>query len=182
GYMAPEYAMRGYLTYKADVYSFGIVALEIVSGKSITKYKPKDEFIHLLDWAYVLKEQGNLLDLVDPVLESNHSTEEVLRMLNTALLCTNPSPSLRPLMSAVVGMLEGRIPVPEPLANRSSRAGDMRFRAFEGISYDSQTHMSASLSLETTQIESKSLMEDQRHVNHTMSLCSDQEEQEKEIA
>ncbi|RZC74186.1 hypothetical protein C5167_049669 [Papaver somniferum] len=183
GYMAPEYAMRGYLTYKADVYSFGIVALEIVSGKSITKYKPKDEFIHLLDWAYVLKEQGNLLELVDPVLESNYSTEEVLRMLNTALLCTNPSPSLRPLMSAVVGMLEGQIPVPEPLANRSSRAGDMRFRAFEGISYDSQTHTSISLSPETTQIESKSLMEDQRHVNSRMSLCSDQEEQEeKEIA
>ncbi|XP_031106376.1 probable LRR receptor-like serine/threonine-protein kinase At1g53430 isoform X2 [Ipomoea triloba] len=50
GYMAPEYAMRGYLTDKADVYSFGIVALEIVSGKSNTNYRPKDEFVYLLDW------------------------------------------------------------------------------------------------------------------------------------
>lgn len=50
GYMAPEYAMRGYLTDKADVYSFGIVALEIVSGKSNTKYRPKEEFVYLLDW------------------------------------------------------------------------------------------------------------------------------------
>jgi len=50
GYMAPEYAMRGYLTDKADVYSFGVVALEIVSGKSNTKYRPKEEFVYLLDW------------------------------------------------------------------------------------------------------------------------------------
>ncbi|KAJ6966264.1 LRR receptor-like serine/threonine-protein kinase [Populus alba x Populus x berolinensis] len=50
GYMAPEYAMRGYLTDKADVYSFGVVALEIVSGKSNTNYRPKEEFVYLLDW------------------------------------------------------------------------------------------------------------------------------------
>lgn len=48
--MAPEYAMRGYLTDKADVYSFGVVALEIVSGKSNTSYRPKEEFMYLLDW------------------------------------------------------------------------------------------------------------------------------------
>lgn len=50
--MAPEYAMRGYLTDKADVYSFGIVALEIVSGKSNTNYRPKEEFVYLLDWVF----------------------------------------------------------------------------------------------------------------------------------
>ena len=48
--MAPEYAMRGYLNDKADVYSFGIVALEIVSWKSNTNYRPKQEGVHLLDW------------------------------------------------------------------------------------------------------------------------------------
>ena len=48
--MAPEYAMRGYLTDKADVYSFGVVVLEIVSGKSNTNYRPKEEFVYLLDW------------------------------------------------------------------------------------------------------------------------------------
>lgn len=50
GYMAPEYAMRGYLTDKADVYSFGIVALEIVSGKSNTSHRAKEDTIYLLDW------------------------------------------------------------------------------------------------------------------------------------
>ena len=52
--MTPEYAMRGYLTDKADVYSFGIVALEIVSGKSNTNYRPKKEFVYLLDWVMAL--------------------------------------------------------------------------------------------------------------------------------
>ena len=47
--MAPEYAMRGYLTAKADVYSYGVVALEIVSGKSNTNYRPKEECVYLLD-------------------------------------------------------------------------------------------------------------------------------------
>ena len=50
GYMAPEYATRGYLTDKADVCSFGVVALEIVSGKSNTNYRPKEEYLFLLDW------------------------------------------------------------------------------------------------------------------------------------
>lgn len=50
GYMAPEYATRGYLTDKADVYSFGIVALELISGKSNTNYMPKEKFVYLLDW------------------------------------------------------------------------------------------------------------------------------------
>lgn len=52
--MAPEYAMRGYLTDKADVYSFGVVGLEIVSGKSNTNYRPKEEFVYLLDWVNIL--------------------------------------------------------------------------------------------------------------------------------
>lgn len=55
--MAPEYAMRGYLTDKADIYSFGVVALEIVSGKSNTNYRPKEDFVYLLDWVNCLKIQ-----------------------------------------------------------------------------------------------------------------------------
>ncbi|KAL6506868.1 hypothetical protein OROHE_022305 [Orobanche hederae] len=142
GYMAPEYAMRGYLTDKADVYSFGIVALEIVSGRSNTNYRPKEEFVYLLDWAYVLQEQGNLLDLVDPSLESDYSKSEALRMLNLSLLCANPSPTLRPSMSSVVSMLEGKTKVQAPLVKRGDMNEDARFKAFEILSHDSQTRMS----------------------------------------
>ncbi|XP_059664217.1 probable LRR receptor-like serine/threonine-protein kinase At1g53430 [Cornus florida] len=143
GYMAPEYAMRGYLTDKADVYSFGIVLLEIVSGKSNTNYRPKEEFVYLLDWAYVLQEQGNLLELVDLSLGSNYSKEEAMRMLNLSLLCTNPSPTLRPSMSSVVSMIEGNSPVQAPIVKRSSENEDMRFKALEKLSQDSQTHVSS---------------------------------------
>ncbi|XP_050255983.1 probable LRR receptor-like serine/threonine-protein kinase At1g53430 isoform X4 [Quercus robur] len=143
GYMAPEYAMRGYLTDKADVYSFGVVVLEIVSGKSNTNYRPKEEFVYLLDWAYVLQEQGNLLELVDPRLGSSYSSEEAMRMLSLALLCTNPSPTLRPSMSSVVSMIEGKCAIQAPIIKRSETNLDPRFKAFEKLSHDSQTHVSS---------------------------------------
>ncbi|KAJ7981864.1 putative Kinase [Quillaja saponaria] len=156
GYMAPEYAMRGYLTDKADVYSFGIVALEIVSGKSNTNYRPKEEFVYLLDWAYVLQEQGNLLELVDTSLGSSYSKDEAFKMLNLALLCTNPSPTLRPSMSAVVSMLEGKIAVQASLIKRSQNS-DARFKAFELLSQESQTHVSSAFSVESQVQRGKSM-------------------------
>ncbi|CAJ1978453.1 unnamed protein product [Sphenostylis stenocarpa] len=170
GYMAPEYAMRGYLTDKADVYSFGVVALEIVSGKSNTKYRPKEEFVYLLDWAYVLQEQGNLLELVDPSLGSKHSPEEAMRMLSLALLCTNPSPTLRPTMSSVVSMLEGKIPIQAPIIKRSESNQDIRFKAFELLSQDSQTLVSSAHSEESMKQRHKS--EDGPWIDSSISLPS----------
>ncbi|XP_021736227.1 probable LRR receptor-like serine/threonine-protein kinase At1g53430 isoform X2 [Chenopodium quinoa] len=155
GYMAPEYAMRGYLTDKADVYSFGVVTLEIVSGTSNTSYRPKEEFVYLLDWAYVLQEQGNLLELVDPTLGSSYSKDEALRLLNIALLCTNPSPSLRPSMSSVASMIEGQIPVQAPIVKRTGTNDELRFKALERLSQDSQTHVSGSSM--SSQVQSMSI-------------------------
>ncbi|KAG6634347.1 hypothetical protein CIPAW_12G112200 [Carya illinoinensis] len=129
GYMAPEYALRGYLTDKADVYSFGIVALEIVSGKSNTSHRPKGESLQLLDWALVLKEKGNLLDLLDPRLGSNYRKEEVMRVINVALLCTNVSAAVRPTMSSVVSMLEGGAVIPELGPNLSIIDDEMKVKA-----------------------------------------------------
>ncbi|KAK0599790.1 hypothetical protein LWI29_008671 [Acer saccharum] len=91
--------------------------------------------------AYVLQEQGNLLELVDPSLGSKFSEEEALGMLNIALLCTNPSPTLRPSMSSVVSMLEGKVPVQAPIIMQSSDNQDARFKAFEILSQDSQTRV-----------------------------------------
>ncbi|KAI3764516.1 hypothetical protein L2E82_14526 [Cichorium intybus] len=117
GYMAPEYALWGYLTYKADVYSFGVLALEIVAGRNNMTYRPSEKYFCLLDWAVVLKQKGSLIDLVDPRLGSNFNKKEAVRMIKIALLCTNKSPALRPTMSEVMNMLEGRIKINEPNVN-----------------------------------------------------------------
>ncbi|TYJ34356.1 hypothetical protein E1A91_A05G162800v1 [Gossypium mustelinum] len=129
GYIAPEYALWGYLTYKADVYSFGIVALELVSGKHNMNYGPVDEYTCLLDWACHLQQSGKLLELVDNKLGSNYNKSEAERMIKVALLGTNASPSLRPTMSDVVGMLEGTITIPDVIPNACSYNEDLRFKA-----------------------------------------------------
>ncbi|KAH1222939.1 putative leucine-rich repeat receptor-like serine/threonine-protein kinase [Glycine max] len=125
GYMAPEYAMHD----KADVYSFGVVALEIVSGKSNTIHRPKQEALHLLDWAHLLKEKGNLMELVDRRLGSNFNENEVMMMIKVALLCTNATSNLRPTMSSVLSILEGRTMIPEFISDPSEIMDEMKLEA-----------------------------------------------------
>lgn len=108
--------------------------------------------------AYVLQEQGNLLDLVDPSLGSKYSSEEAMRMLQLALLCTNPSPTLRPPMSSVVSMLQGKTPIQAPpIIKGSDNAQDARFKALEFLSQDSQTHVSSDFSQDSIEQRSKSM-------------------------
>ncbi|OMO82776.1 hypothetical protein COLO4_22837 [Corchorus olitorius] len=142
GYMAPEYALWGYLTYKADVYSFGVVALEIVAGKSNMKYRPNENFVCLLDWALVEQQKGNLMELVDPKVGTEFNKEEAMTIIKVALLCTNSSPALRPTMSQVVSMLEGRTAVHEITSTDPSFYGDqIGFKSFSNFDLQrSATH------------------------------------------
>ncbi|XP_064947950.1 probable LRR receptor-like serine/threonine-protein kinase At1g53430 isoform X4 [Musa acuminata AAA Group] len=155
GYMAPEYALRGYLTDKADVYSFGVVLLEIVSGICNTNYWQKKDLMFLLDWAYVLQEQGNLLELVDPVLGSEYSKEEALRILNLALACTNPSPTRRPMMSNVVSILDGRTAMDFPAVEQTASGSlDLRLQVPENIPSNEQSSMEILMAEEISKEES----------------------------
>ncbi|XP_019450582.1 PREDICTED: probable leucine-rich repeat receptor-like serine/threonine-protein kinase At3g14840 [Lupinus angustifolius] len=131
GYMAPEYAMHGYLTDKADVYSFGIVALEIVSGANSAVSHPQEECFSLLDWALVLKERDNVMELVDKRLGEDFNEREVVVMIKVALLCTKFSPALRPTMSSVVSMLEGRRVLEEIVSDRSMVLDDKKFEVMK---------------------------------------------------
>ncbi|XP_028107519.1 probable LRR receptor-like serine/threonine-protein kinase At1g07650 isoform X4 [Camellia sinensis] len=131
GYMAPEYALWGYLSNKADVYSFGVVALEIAAGKDNMKFRPSDKYVCLLDWALVLQQKGRLMELVDPKLGPDFDKEEAIKMIKIALLCTNPSPALRPAMSAVVSMLEGRLDIQDLVMDPSIYGDEYRFRSLK---------------------------------------------------
>ncbi|CAN7078555.1 unnamed protein product [Brassica oleracea var. botrytis] len=110
GYLAPEYAMRGHLTEKADVYAFGIVALELVSGRKNTNVNLDSEKKYLLQWAWNLHQDGREAELIDQDL-TEFNMEEVKRVIGIALLCTYSSHSLRPPMSRVVAMLSGDVEV-----------------------------------------------------------------------
>ncbi|RCV07485.1 hypothetical protein SEVIR_1G252900v4 [Setaria viridis] len=102
GYLAPEYFVHGQLTKKADVYSFGVLILEIISGRRISQTIHSDMF--LVREAWVLYQQGSLLDMVDARME-DYPEEEVLRYIRVGLACTQAAPSSRPTMSQVVALL-----------------------------------------------------------------------------
>ncbi|XP_063943042.1 probable LRR receptor-like serine/threonine-protein kinase RFK1 isoform X2 [Daucus carota subsp. sativus] len=149
GYMAPEYALWGYLSDKADVYSFGIVVLEIVSGKNNNSYMPSNNCICLLDWACKLQQTKNFEELIDPRLGSQVNKVEAERMVKVALMCTNASPSLRPIMSEVIAMLEERLDIPDTFPEANTYSNDLRFKAMRDFHRDQtsrNSHSSQTLS------------------------------------
>ncbi|XP_037493924.1 probable LRR receptor-like serine/threonine-protein kinase RFK1 isoform X4 [Jatropha curcas] len=139
GYMAPEYALWGYLTDKADVYSYGVVALEIVSGKNNNNFMPSNHCVCLLDWACYLQQSEDLMQLVDETLRSEFNKGEAEIMVKVALLCTNASPTIRPTMSEVVNMLEGRTDVPDVVPEPGGYTEDLRFKAMKDLRKHSQS-------------------------------------------
>eukprot|EP01018_Ginkgo_biloba_P006011 Gb_10881 [translate_table: standard] len=104
-YTAPEYAVHGQLTEKADVYSYGVVVLEIVSGRKCMNTRFAADKQLLLEWAWKSYERNGGLDIVDVKLEENYGRERAMRVIHIALLCTQGSPTLRPTMCNVVSML-----------------------------------------------------------------------------
>ncbi|XP_048438731.1 probable LRR receptor-like serine/threonine-protein kinase At1g56130 [Pyrus x bretschneideri] len=110
GYLAPEYALFGHLTEKADVFGFGVVVLEILSGRPNSYNNLDLEKIYLLEWVWTLHENDQTLGLVDPRLTEFDKTEAT-RLTRAALLCTQASPMTRPSMSRVVAMLSGDIDI-----------------------------------------------------------------------
>ncbi|KAK4594624.1 hypothetical protein RGQ29_018345 [Quercus rubra] len=125
GYLAPEYAMRGHLTEKVDVFSFGVVALEIVSGRPNADSSLEEEKLYLLEWAWHLHENERDIELVDSKL-SEYSEEEVKRVIGVGLLCSQASPMLRPSMSRVVAMLSGDAEV-STITSRPGYLSDWKF-------------------------------------------------------
>ncbi|OVA06500.1 Protein kinase domain [Macleaya cordata] len=112
GYLAPEYALLGQLTKKVDIYSFGVLLLEIVSGRSCSTSAWGEELMLLVDWTWKLREEDRLLDIVDPEL-GEYPEDEVLRFIKVAIFCTQAASNQRPSMTQVVKMLSKEMTVHE---------------------------------------------------------------------
>ncbi|XP_021766697.1 uncharacterized protein LOC110731175 [Chenopodium quinoa] len=105
GYMAPEYAMNGQFSVKSDVYGFGVLVLEIVSGKKInSKFHPSGVG-DLLTHAWRSLKEETTLNFMDPTLKDTYSADEVMRSIHLGLLCVQENAHERPTMSTIVFML-----------------------------------------------------------------------------
>ncbi|KAI5408199.1 cold-responsive protein kinase 1 [Lathyrus oleraceus] len=109
GYTAPEYAIHGQLSVKADTYSFGVVVLEIVSGQKSSELRDDADGEFLLQKAWKLYEEERHLELVDKTLNtSDYDAQEVKKVIEIALLCTQATAATRPTMSEVVVLLKSK--------------------------------------------------------------------------
>ncbi|KAL2902751.1 Cysteine-rich receptor-like protein kinase 19 [Bienertia sinuspersici] len=109
GYMAPEYVVSGHISIKSDIFSYGVILLEIVSGLR-NRGSNLDE-VNLVSYVWKLWSEGNQLNLVDTALENNYSTIDVERCIHVGLLCTQDDPSKRPNMASVLIMLNTELRV-----------------------------------------------------------------------
>ncbi|GFP93767.1 g-type lectin s-receptor-like serine/threonine-protein kinase at4g03230 [Phtheirospermum japonicum] len=105
GYMSPEYALEGTFSIKSDVFSFGVVMLEIISGKKNTLFSNPREVLNLLGYAWRLWSENKTLDLVDPTMLGSCDEFQAMTCVNIGLLCVQEDPNDRPSMTNVVLML-----------------------------------------------------------------------------
>ncbi|KAJ6366256.1 hypothetical protein OIU77_002775 [Salix suchowensis] len=107
GYLAPEYFMHGKVSDKVDVFAFGVVLLELLSGRMpINSEHPKGRE-SLVMWAKPILEGGKVSELLDPHLGSEYDNDHIERMVLAATLCISRSPRCRPQMSLILKLLKG---------------------------------------------------------------------------
>nr|XP_043628155.1 G-type lectin S-receptor-like serine/threonine-protein kinase At1g67520 [Erigeron canadensis] len=105
GYMSPEYAMEGTFSIKSDIFSFGVLILEIVSGRKNSSFVHLDRTFNLIGYAWELWQQGDTLELKDQTLGNTCVIQQFLRSVHVALLCVQESAADRPTTSDMISML-----------------------------------------------------------------------------
>ncbi|KAA3478411.1 G-type lectin S-receptor-like serine/threonine-protein kinase [Gossypium australe] len=116
GYMSPEYAIDGLFSIKSDVFSFGVLVLEIITGKRNRGFSHPDHKFNLLGHAWKLLNEGRSLELIDEKVRSSSEISQVLRSIQVGLLCVQQCPKDRPDMATAVLMLSSdNVPsLPQP--------------------------------------------------------------------
>ncbi|XP_068336387.1 G-type lectin S-receptor-like serine/threonine-protein kinase RKS1 [Pyrus communis] len=127
GYMSPEYAMYGYFSEKLDVFSFGVLLLEIVSGRKNSAFYCFEDPFSLAGWAWELWNEGRIMEVIDESIRETCRPNEALRCIYVGFLCVQDAPTDRPTMSSVVLMLANEatsLPPNKPVfsANRNYSA------------------------------------------------------------
>ncbi|CAJ2638948.1 unnamed protein product [Trifolium pratense] len=114
GYMPPEYAVHGSFSIKSDVFSFGVVVLEIISGKKNSGFCDPRHRLNLLGHAWRLWIEEKPEELIADILYDEAIYSEIIRCIHVGLLCVQQQPEDRPNMSSVVFMLKGEKLLPNP--------------------------------------------------------------------
>nr|XP_043629806.1 cold-responsive protein kinase 1-like [Erigeron canadensis] len=146
GYTAPEYAIRGELSEKADIYSFGVLVLEIISCRKNTNLNMPSEMQYLPEYAWKLYERSKMIDLVDPRMRNTGFVEkDVMQTIHVALLCLQANANTRPPMSEVVAMLTWKVemvksPSKPTFLDRRNRWKNEK-SSWETISADFPSHL-----------------------------------------
>ncbi|KAL0373685.1 UNVERIFIED_CONTAM: putative serine/threonine-protein kinase [Sesamum radiatum] len=116
GYVAPEYACTGMLTEKSDIYSFGILLMEIITGRSPVDYSRPQGEVNLVDWLKMMVGNRKAEEVVDPKLPERPASKVLKRVILVALRCVDPDAQKRPKMGHIIHMLES-----EDLLSRDER-------------------------------------------------------------
>ncbi|KAI9083665.1 hypothetical protein K1719_034366 [Acacia pycnantha] len=109
GYISHEYATEGLYSEKSDVFSFGVLLLEIISGRKNTSFYEEAEFLTLLGFAWKLWIDGHVVPLIDPQIYDPRFHKDILRCIHIGLLCVQELAKDRPTMASVMSMLESEM-------------------------------------------------------------------------
>lgn len=152
GHIAPEYLSTGQSSEKTDVFGFGILLLELITGQRALEFgKAVNQKGAMLDWVRRIHQEKKLDMLIDKDLKTNYDLIELEEMVQVALLCTQYLPSHRPRMSEVIRMLQG-----DGLAERweaSQRTESYKYKAQDLSSSERYSDLTDDSSLLTQAIE-----------------------------